>query len=56
VIFCGVGALIGKIMSVEKVCYKNQANYKPVVGLSFQPRVRDLNNKLYHELSMKINF
>ena len=56
VIFCGVGALIGKIMSVEKVCYKNQANYKPVVGLSFQPRVRDLNNKLYPELSMKINF
>jgi hypothetical protein len=56
VIFCGVGAVIGKILSVEKVCYENQANYKPVVGLNFQPGLRDLNNKLYPEISLKIKF
>ena len=57
VIFCGVGALIGKMRSVEKVYYKNQANFKPVVGLNFQSITgANIDNKLYPEISMKINF
>lgn len=57
-VICGaVGALLGKIRSDEKVFYKNQSNFKPIVGFNFQPITRvNLNNKLYPGISIKINF
>jgi hypothetical protein len=55
-ICCGVGALLGKLRSKEKVCYKNQANFKPSIGLNFVPINNDLRSKHYPELCLKLNF
>jgi len=56
-VICGaIGAYLGKIRSNEKIYYKNQANFKPVVGFNFQRVPRDLNNNRFPSISIKINF